>query len=136
MPKDANAMQDELDKLIPKSREFKLPDGSTLEIKPVMYGTELQLVEMFDRYTEGGGIDNFMNPVFVGNKEKAELLLNMIVLLIDKPKEWILENLDRDAIVEGILRFFVIQSRSVADRIIQMFGNPIPLKTEGNSEHS
>ena len=111
-----------IDEIVPPLREIRSLKGERLKLPPVTLGKELRIMRLLLEFLKSGGyldseaVDRSFSNILLNafcNDEGNKLLLDMFALIVDKPPEWLLENVDLTSMMGCLLPFLVQRLQSL-----------------------
>jgi hypothetical protein len=123
----------DLDNLIPSKNEIRTISGECVSLPTMTLGMELKVMRTFLDFLKDGGYKDLK----ADNKGFHEVLINafcndngnchileMLSIIIGKPAEWILENLDMTSIAASMLPFFVTRIQALTKALESLMMTP------------
>ncbi|MBU1625964.1 hypothetical protein KKB18_01200 [bacterium] len=112
----------QIDEIIPPVRAIKTLKGENIVLPIITLGMELRIMRQFFEFLKAGGYqdsglgDRNMYDILLSafcNDDGNKLILDMFALIVGKPVEWLLDNVDISAMAECLLPFFVIRIKAL-----------------------
>jgi hypothetical protein len=111
-----NAQIKQIEEIIPPIRIIKSLNGESIDLPKVTLGMELKIMRQFFEFLKAGGYqdsglgDKNMYDILINaisNETGNKLILDMFAIIVGKPVEWLLDNVDISSMAECLLPFFV-----------------------------
>jgi len=112
----------QIDEIIPPDRVLKTLNGENVKVPLITLGKELKILRKFFEILKSGGykdatgenqsIDTILLNALCNN-DGNKLILDMFALIVGKPPDWLIENVDITSMAECLLPFFVTRVKAL-----------------------
>jgi hypothetical protein len=113
----------QIDEIIPPVKELKTLNGEIIKLPTITLGTELAVMRQFFEFLKSGGYQdsglanqnlyNILINAFCNNNGN-KLVLDMFAMIVGKPHDWLLDNVDIASMAECLLPFFVVRIKALS----------------------
>jgi hypothetical protein len=119
---DINTQIKQIDEIIPPVHSIKSLNGENIELPKITLGMELKIMRQFFEFLKAGGYpdsglgDRNMYDILLNalcNETGNKLILDIFAIIVGKPVEWLLDNVDISSMTECLLPFFVTRIKAL-----------------------